>query len=142
MAKKSSDDQSDLRIQPDSITSIPSLVRAEWLKCWGCQDLLWVILELRVTKPHSWTHRHISPGFMSRQVLREGTDGLVQFSSGSTEYRGIPGQGTLRGTEERPEEGHGAVCWRALSNVQQRSRISQGSGEGSTPASPVHNQEH
>lgn len=70
-----------------TITSIPSLVRAEWLKCWGCQDLLWVILELRVTKPHSWTHRHISPGFVSRQVLKEGTDGLVQFSSGSTEQR-------------------------------------------------------
>lgn len=90
---RSSDNQSNLRITP--FTSILSLVRVEWLKCWRCQDLLWVILELSGTKPHIWTHRHISPGFRSKQSAA-GTDSLVQFSSGSTEYTGIFGQGTLQ----------------------------------------------
>lgn len=39
--KKNSADQSDLRTQLNSFTSISNLVRAEWLKCWRWQGLLW-----------------------------------------------------------------------------------------------------
>lgn len=55
---------------PTLFTSISSFARAEWLMCWRCQDLLWVIF--RVIKPHRWAHRHISPGFRSKQSAERG----------------------------------------------------------------------